>query len=148
MRVTCAAAIVAMLSGCGVREDPAGRTNSQSVSETKPAETSSHVYVAANASERVLAPLSPNLGRLEIVDDCLVFDMGGRDVIPLMPKGSRLVERGDELVLIRGDSSRELPVPGQTSLGGAEVALSDDTGRPAQPVPERCNLPLYVVGKE
>lgn len=137
-----------MLSGCGVSQEPAGTSNSGSASEAKAAETSSQSYLAVNASERVLAPLSPNLGRLELVEDCLVFDLRGRKLLPLMPKGSRLVERGGALILIRGDSKRELPVPGQTSLGGGEVALSGDTGRPAQPVPDHCDMPLYVVGKE
>jgi hypothetical protein len=148
MRIACAAAIAALLGGCGVSQEPTGRTKSASPSETQTVETSSQLYVAVNASDRVLAPLSPNLGRLEIVNDCLVFDMRGRDVLPLMPMGTRLVERGGDLVLIRGDSKRELPVPGETSLGGGQVALSDDTGRPAQQVPERCAMPLYVVGKE
>ena len=148
MRIVCAVAITAMLSGCGVSQEPTGRTNSASPLEKRASENPSEVFVAVNSSDRVLALLSPNLGRLEVVEGCLVFDMRGRDVLPLMPMGTRLEERGGGLVLIRGDSKRELPVPGETSLGGGQVALSDDTGRPAQPIPERCNMPLYVVGKE
>lgn len=133
---------------CRVPAETNDPNSSEASMPRNAARTPSEFYVAVNRSDYVLAPLSPNLGQLRIVNGCLVFEMQHRNVMPLFPRGSQLLEVGDRLVLLRGDSRREYTVPGEASLGGGLVALSGDTGRPAQPVPGSCSFPIYVVGKE
>lgn len=103
---------------------------------------------AVNELANGLIPAAPQMGRLSVRNDCIVFTMRDSDATPLWPAGST-IEQHDDALIIRVEGGASYRVPSATTIAGAFVPLSSvNMTKFSKPLPERCPSAIFAVARQ
>lgn len=102
-------------------------------------------YLAVNQVERPLLPLSITHGVLSSRNGCIVFSASGKELTPVWPTGTSLVQEGGTyLIDYRG---KKLKIGENVSLPGGPLSLSNKENlRIEGEIPAQCPTDVYAVG--
>jgi hypothetical protein len=133
------------------KQDEAPRGNvmeaSKAVRVEEPQKPAPQPVFAVNELANGLIPLAPQMGRLAVRNECIVFTIRDRDVTPLWPAGSTLESSGGNLI-VRLAGGAGFKVPSAATLAGAFVPLnSANMTKYSKRLPDRCPGATFAVAR-